>query len=124
MTKARDNRLIKLTKELALYLMLKPHKGGRGMIVYVDAQLRSSRRFDAAGIEKDHPEVFVPIKPRRRSSSGSSLASSSSTTDEAPPVPEGQLRYWTAEMCSQSPHLFDFVVTVRIISPFNPYAVH
>lgn len=33
-TKARDNRLIKLTRELALYLMLKPHKG-RGMIVYV-----------------------------------------------------------------------------------------
>lgn len=32
-----------------------------------------------------------------------------STTDE----PEGQLRYWTADMCSRSPHLFDFVVTVR-----------
>ncbi len=34
-TKARDNRLIKLTRELALYLMLKPSKTGRGMIVYV-----------------------------------------------------------------------------------------
>ena len=32
-TKARDNRLIKLTRELALYLMLKPQKSGRGMIV-------------------------------------------------------------------------------------------
>lgn len=32
-TKARDNRLIKLTRELALYLMLKPQKGGRGMVV-------------------------------------------------------------------------------------------
>ena len=34
-TKARDNRLIKLTRELALYLMLKPQKNGRGMIVCV-----------------------------------------------------------------------------------------
>lgn len=34
-TKARDNRLIKLTRELSLYLMLKPRKGGRGVVVYV-----------------------------------------------------------------------------------------
>lgn len=32
-TKARDNRLIKLTRELALYLMLKPRHGHRGLIV-------------------------------------------------------------------------------------------
>lgn len=33
-TKARDNRLIKLTRELALYLMLKKREGSeRGMIV-------------------------------------------------------------------------------------------
>lgn len=25
---------------------------------------------------------------------------------------EGQLRYWTNEMCTKSPHLFDFVITV------------
>jgi hypothetical protein len=25
---------------------------------------------------------------------------------------EGQLRYWTSEMCSRNAHLFDFVVTV------------
>lgn len=29
---------------------------------------------------------------------------------------EGQLRYWTNEMCTKSPHLFDFVVTVRLFS--------
>jgi NAD+ kinase len=29
-----------------------------------------------------------------------------------PSAEEGQLRYWTAEMCTKSPHLFDFVVTV------------
>jgi NAD kinase len=25
---------------------------------------------------------------------------------------EGQLRYWTGEMCSSQPHLFDFVITL------------
>jgi len=35
-TKARDNRLIKLTRELALYLMLKNRRGSkRGLVVYV-----------------------------------------------------------------------------------------
>ena len=33
---------------------------------------------------------------------------------------EGQLRYWTPEMCSRTPHLFDFVVTVR--APLHPPA--
>lgn len=27
---------------------------------------------------------------------------------------EGQLRYWTSDMCNRYPHLFDFVVTVCI----------
>ncbi|OCH90256.1 ATP-NAD kinase [Obba rivulosa] len=108
-TKARDNRLIKLTRQLALYLMLKPRNGGRGMIVYVDAQLRTSRRFDAAGIEREHPELFAPIPQRR--ASNSSLSSNSSRGDNDSKQ-EGQLRYWTAEMCSRSPQLFDFVVTL------------
>jgi NAD+ kinase len=35
-TKARDNRLIKLTRELALYLMLKHRRGSkRGLVVCV-----------------------------------------------------------------------------------------
>ncbi|KAH8093884.1 ATP-NAD kinase [Cristinia sonorae] len=136
-TKARDNRLIKLTRELALYLMLKPRKSGRGMVVYVDSQLKSSRRFDAAGIEKDHPDLFVPF-PRRRSSSSSSLASDvTNFTSASESMPEGQLRYWTAEMCSQRPDLFDFVITLggdgtvlftswlfqRIVPPVLPFAL-
>lgn len=49
----------------------------------------------------------------------------------------GQLRYWTAEMCSRTPHLFDFVVTLggdgtvlftswlfqRIVPPVLPFAL-
>ncbi|KAL6308187.1 hypothetical protein BKA93DRAFT_884529 [Sparassis latifolia] len=134
-TKARDNRLIQLTRELALYLMLKPRNGGRGMVVYVDAQLRTSRRFDAVRIEREHPELFVPF-PRRRSSSSSSLASTVSK-EEMNGVAEGQLRYWTADMCSRTPHLFDFVVTLggdgtvlftswlfqRIVPPVLPFAL-
>ena len=116
-TKARDNRLIKLTRELALYLMQKsrPAAGGRGMVVYVDNQLRTSKRFDAAGMEREFPELFVPF-PRRRSSSSNSLASMMNGNGNATDYQEeGQLRYWTSDMCSWSPHLFDFVVTVRYI---------
>ncbi|KAI0661132.1 hypothetical protein C8Q70DRAFT_1052240 [Cubamyces menziesii] len=128
-TKARDNRLIKLTRELALYLMLKKRSGNgeRGMI------LKTSRRFDAAGIEREHPELFVPF-PKRRTSSSSSL---SAYSNDHLPSSEGQLRYWTADMCSRSPHLFDFVVTLggdgtvlftswlfqRIVPPVLPFAL-
>ncbi|EGN99519.1 hypothetical protein SERLA73DRAFT_106099 [Serpula lacrymans var. lacrymans S7.3] len=139
-TKARDNRLIKLTRELALYLMLKHRNGHRGLVVYVDHQLRHSRRFDADGIERDHPELFIPL-PRRRSSSSNSLSSLSSSSASQPDdyvgSHEGQLRYWTSEMCSKSPHLFDFVVTLggdgtvlftswlfqRIVPPVLPFAL-
>jgi len=139
-TKARDNRLIQLTRELALYLMLKPRPhSSRGLVVYVDAQLRTSRRFDAQGIERDHPELFVPIPHRKSSSSSfasdnSESASSRSTTHIRD---EGQLRYWTADMCSKKPNLFDFVITLggdgtvlftswlfqRIVPPVLPFAL-
>ncbi|KAG5646275.1 hypothetical protein DXG03_003871 [Asterophora parasitica] len=138
-TKARDNRLIKLTRELAVYLMLKPKKGQkRGLVVYVDNQLRHSRRFDAEGIRQEHPELFLPY-PRRRTSSTSisSLSSATNTKDENDMRDEGQLRYWTSSMCSHSPHLFDFVVTLggdgtvlftswlfqRIVPPVLPFAL-
>lgn len=138
-TKARDNRLIKLTRELALYLMLKKRNGDRGIVVYVDNQLRHSRRFDADGIEQDHPELFIPF-PRRRSSSNnsmSSLSSNSTNRDDFFVKEHGQLRYWTSDMCSRSPHLFDFVVTLggdgtvlftswlfqRIVPPVLPFAL-
>ncbi|KAF7298278.1 NAD+ kinase [Mycena chlorophos] len=133
-TKARDNRLIKLTRELALYLMLTPRQGqARGLVVYVDHQLRNSKRFDAEGIQRDHPELFVPV-PRRKSSSATSMAV---YKDELNLKETGQLRYWTSDMCSQSPHLFDFVVTLggdgtvlftswlfqRIVPPVLPFAL-
>lgn len=95
----------------------------RGMIVYVDAQLRQSKRFDAEGIKRDHPE-FSKALHRRRSSSSASVSAlstypSSASLGEAQRRKDrgddGQLRYWTADMCSNSPHLFDFVITAGSI---------
>ena len=40
-TKARDNRLIQLTRELAVYLMTKQRHGGRGLVVCVSTHLPS-----------------------------------------------------------------------------------
>ncbi|KAJ3574659.1 hypothetical protein NP233_g1627 [Leucocoprinus birnbaumii] len=138
-TKARDNRLIKLTRELALYLMLKRRPSTkRGLVVYVDSQLRHSKRFDAEGIRRDYPDLFEPF-PRRRTSSNHSSpgASSNNGSGSEDLLDEGQLRYWTSSMCSHSPHLFDFVVTLggdgtvlftswlfqRIVPPVLPFAL-
>ena len=66
-------------------------------------------------------------------SSNSSVASSSNQNSAA----EGQLRYWTAEMCTRTPQLFDYVVTLggdgtvlfaswlfqRIVPPLIPFAL-
>lgn len=103
----------------------------RGMIVYVDAQLRQSKRFDAEGIKRDHPEFSKALHRRRSSSSASvsnlstypssaSLGDSQRRKDRGD---DGQLRYWTSEMCSNSPHLFDFVITVSVfyvVYQWNP----
>lgn len=79
----------------------------------MDSQLRQSKRFDAEGIKRDHPELFVPF-PRRRASSNQSISSMTSASTNKEENEEGQLRYWTSRMCSQTPHLFDFVVTVSL----------
>lgn len=157
-TKARDNRLISLTRDLALYLMQRGGQNGqngsangqacpnsdakscsgtdsradradsrdrracspgRGMVVYVDAQLKKSKRFDAEGMARDYPELFQPVLRRRASRSAnasstsiSTMASGYSSKDGGGGSGEGQLRYWTPEMCSNTPQLFDFVITL------------
>lgn len=106
----------------------------------MDAQLRTSRRFDAEGMQKDHPELFEPLPRRQSSSSGVSISSNPSYENvkhASGPSEIGQLRYWTNEMCNSSPHLFDFVVTLggdgtvlytswlfqRIVPPVLPFAL-
>ncbi|CBQ67962.1 related to UTR1 (associated with ferric reductase activity) [Sporisorium reilianum SRZ2] len=142
-TKARDNHLIKLTRELAIWLMTTPRNGKEtGLIVYVDSQLRQSKRFDADGIRRDYPQLFDSRPPKRTPSMSSSFPSSAaSATDSNGALNRGeggnQLRFWNADMCSRSPHLFDFVVTLggdgtvlfcswlfqRIVPPVLPFAL-
>lgn len=161
-TKARDNHLIKLTRELAIWLMNTPrNRKETGLVVYVDAQLRQSKRFDADGIKRDYPHLFLPILSRTSSYSdteteangkqklneangkksseadGGSSSNSSRLNSISHTREDNQLRYWTGDMCSRSPHLFDFVVTLggdgtvlfcswlfqRIVPPVIPFAL-
>lgn len=150
-TKARDNHLIKLTRELAIWLMTTPRNGrDTGLTVYVDSQLRQSKRFDAEGIRQDYPQIFAQNSAKgqngatsesrpsegisrngQNGQSGSRIGSISNGREDS------LLRYWTGDMCSRSPHLFDFVVTLggdgtvlfcswlfqRIVPPVMPFAL-
>jgi NAD+ kinase len=82
-TKARDNQLVVLTKELALWLLRTPRYGSDlGVNVYVDAKLRNSRRFNAPGILHENPRF------------------------------ESMLKYWTPDLCWSQPEKFDLVLTL------------
>jgi NAD kinase len=82
-TKARDNSLVHLTRELAEWLLSTPrYNSDIGVTVYVDAKLRTSRRFDAPGLVASNPRF------------------------------ETMLRYWTPDICWTSPEMFDLVLTL------------
>ncbi|KAI1431658.1 ATP-NAD kinase [Xylaria sp. CBS 124048] len=82
-TKARDNELVYLTRELAIWLLKTPRYGSDiGVNVYVDAKLRHSKRFGAASI-----------------------------IDEDPRFPS-MLNYWTPDLCWGHPEKFDLVCTL------------
>ena len=82
-TKARDNGLVYLTRELALWLLTTPRYGSDiGVDVYVDAKLKSSKRFDATGIVSQDPRFNTMLK------------------------------YWHPDLCWSSPEKFDLVLTL------------
>ncbi|KAI9660762.1 MAG: NAD(+) kinase [Alyxoria varia] len=82
-TKARDNSLVKLTRELAKWLIETPRYGqSHGVTVYVDNKLRNSRRFDSAGLVAKDPKF------------------------------EKMLQYWTPDLCWNQAERFDLVVTL------------
>ncbi|KAF2150131.1 ATP-NAD kinase [Myriangium duriaei CBS 260.36] len=82
-TKARDNTLVELTREVAQWLMATPRYGKDvGVNVYVDSKLRKSKRFDAPGLIAENHKF------------------------------ENMLKYWTPELCWASPELFDLVITL------------
>ncbi|OJJ42863.1 hypothetical protein ASPZODRAFT_20142 [Penicilliopsis zonata CBS 506.65] len=82
-TKARDNSLVYLTRELTEWLLATPRYGSDlGVNVYVDAKLRHSKRFDAAGLLQREPRF------------------------------QSMLKYWTPDLCWTSPEKFDLVLTL------------
>ncbi|KAF2838387.1 ATP-NAD kinase [Patellaria atrata CBS 101060] len=82
-TKARDNSLVSLTRELAEFLITTPRYGSQvGVNVYVDAKLRKSKRFDVPSLLAKDPRF------------------------------EYMLRFWTPDMCWTSPEQFDLVLTL------------
>ena len=82
-TKARDNRLVYLTRELTEFLLKTPrYNSDLGITVYVDAKLRTSTRFDAAGLLASNPRYSE------------------------------MLCYWTPDMCWNSADKFDLVLTL------------
>lgn len=82
-TKARDNGLVYLTREVAEWLLSTPRYGSDlGVNVYVDAKLRNSKRFNAAGLLQKEPR-FAQM-----------------------------LHFWTPDLCWTSPDKFDLVLTL------------
>lgn len=82
-TKARDNELVLLTRELATWLLRTPRYGSDvGVNVYVDAKLRNSKRFGAPSIVEDDPRF------------------------------NSMLRYWSPDLCWSQPEKFDLVITL------------
>ena len=74
----------------------------RGLIVYVDEQLRHSKRFDVEGMQRDYPHLFTSFRE----------SGTPGTSHQCFNVDEGQLRFWTSDMCTLSPTLFDLVLTL------------
>lgn len=82
-TKARDNTLVELTRQLAEWLLVTPRYGKDvGVNVYVDSKLRTSKRFDVESLYAKDAQF------------------------------RNMLRFWSPGLCWASPELFDLVVTL------------
>lgn len=82
-TKARDNTLVTLTREMAEWLMATPRYGKDvGVNVWVDSKLRKSKRFDVDDLVSQN-ERFKEM-----------------------------LHFWTPALCLERPELFDLVITL------------
>ena len=82
-TKARDNQLVAITRDVAEWLLATPRYGSEtGVTVYVDAKLRRSKRFDAAGLVAKDARFAQTLK------------------------------FWTPDVCCRTPEKFDLVLTL------------
>lgn len=84
-TKARDNRLISFTQQLAEWLIFTERYGkANPFTVYVDAHLKHSALFDYQSLTQKNIAW------------------------------ETNLRFWTPKLCYKHPELFHLIVTVSL----------
>ncbi|KAI8365965.1 ATP-NAD kinase-like domain-containing protein [Radiomyces spectabilis] len=82
-TKARDNKLVRYTRQLTEWLILTPRYGKKHpFTVYVDAHLQDSKLFNYRQCVKEHP------------------------------IMEEKLKFWTPKLCFQNPRLFHLIITM------------
>lgn len=82
-TKARDNTLVALTRELAEFLLATPRYGKDvGVNVWIDSKLRRSKRFDLESLLAQDQRF------------------------------EEMVHFWTPSVCLEKPELFDLVLTL------------
>ncbi|KAI8888027.1 ATP-NAD kinase, partial [Backusella circina FSU 941] len=82
-TKAKDNKLVKFTRELAEWLIFTPRFGKKHpFTVYVDEHLKVSKRF---GLQK-----LIEKDPKWKT----------------------HLQFWTPKLCYKNPRLFHLIITL------------
>ncbi|KAJ2828776.1 hypothetical protein FBU31_002838, partial [Coemansia sp. 'formosensis'] len=82
-TKPNDTSLVRLTRDLAIWLMEHPSdEGALPMVVYVEEAIARHSNFNLARVRAKCPAA------------------------------QTGLQQWTPELCARSPELFDFVVTL------------
>ncbi len=95
LTKIHDAELIAKTRALCAWLL--DRERDVRYTVYVDRELRDSRRFDVAGLLEGIRKEYVD---------------SGEVSEEASWDVGKRLRYWDEEICRTRPHTFDFVITL------------
>lgn len=111
-TKARDNSLVYLTRELTYWLIKDAKK-----TVYVDAKLEKSRRFGAQSLlqrlanhgSQHMNHISSNINGRGGSSSSNSSSSSINGTGNRS---NSSLNYWTKKQAIETPETFDLAITL------------
>ncbi|KAJ2342715.1 hypothetical protein GGF43_005864, partial [Coemansia sp. RSA 2618] len=83
-TKPGDTSLVSLTRDLAVWLIESPRSEGSAapMVVYIEEFIARHRNFGLQRVCQKHPGV------------------------------RDSMQFWTPELCSRSPEIFDFVVTL------------
>ncbi|KAL1839202.1 hypothetical protein VTJ49DRAFT_1791 [Mycothermus thermophilus] len=95
LTKIYDQELITKTREMCRWLL--DRQRDVRYTVYVDSELRGSKRFDVAGLLEELRKDYV---------------AAGELSEEAVGDLAKRLRFWDEGMCRARPHTFDFVITL------------